>query len=73
MEVVLLSVMCLNHNLYSGLYLKRCSHTNFNSYVVGTECETKDLYLELSLQIRSCACHMVKSPKKERVDGLQAN
>ena len=28
---------------YSALYLKRCSHTDFNSYVVGMERETKDL------------------------------
>ncbi len=59
--------------LYSGLYLKRRSHTNFNSYVVGTERETKDLHSKLSLRIRSRARHTVKSPKKERDDGLQAN
>ncbi len=59
--------------MYSGIYLKKCSHTNFNFYVVGTELETKDLHLELSLQICSRACHTVKSPKKEQDDGLQAN
>ncbi len=59
--------------LYSGLYLKRHSHTNFYSYVVGTERETKDLHSELSLRIRSHAHHMVKSPKKEQDDGLKAN
>ncbi len=47
--------------------------TNFNSYVVDTERETKDLHSELSLRIRSRARHTVKSPKKERDDGLQAN
>ncbi len=58
---------------YRWSYLKRRSHTNFNSYVVGTERETKDLHLELSIRIRSRARHTVKSPKKERDDGLQAN
>jgi hypothetical protein len=38
---------------YSGIYLKRHSHTDFNSYVVGTECETKDLQSELSHRICS--------------------
>ncbi len=47
--------------------------TNFNSYVVGTEDETKDLHSELSLQICSCARHTVKSQKKEWDVGLQAN
>jgi hypothetical protein len=47
-------------NKYSGIYLKRLLHTDFNSYVVGTERETKDLHLELSLQICSCARHMVQ-------------
>ena len=56
----------LVYQVYSGLYLKRRSHTNFSSYVVGMERETKDLHLELSLRICSCACHMVKSQKKER-------
>ncbi len=28
---------------YSALYLKRCSHTDFNSYIVGRERETKHL------------------------------
>ncbi len=58
---------------YSGLYLKRRLHTNFISYVVGMERETKDLHSELSLRIRSRARHTVKSPKKEQDDGLQAN
>jgi hypothetical protein len=58
---------------YSGLYLKRRLHTNFNSYVVGMEPETKDLHSELSLEICSRARHTVKSPKKEQDDGLQAN
>jgi hypothetical protein len=31
-------------------YLKRCLHTDFNSYVVGRERETKHLHLELSLR-----------------------
>ncbi len=53
-------------NFYSGLYLKRRSHTNFNSYVVGTERETKDLHSELSLRIHSRARHRVKSPKKSK-------
>ena len=57
----------------SGLYLKRHLHTNFNSYVVGMERETKDLHSELSLQIHSCARHTVKSLKKEQDDGHQAN
>ena len=44
-----------------------------NSYVVGMERETIVLHSELSLKIRSRARHMVKSWKKERDDGLQAN
>jgi hypothetical protein len=59
--------------MYSGLYLKRRLHTNFNSYVVGTERQTKDLHSELSLQIYSRAFHTIKSVKKEQDDGLQAN
>jgi hypothetical protein len=50
---------------YSGIYLKKCSHTDFSPYVVGTERETKDLHLELSLRICSRARHTVKSLKKE--------
>ncbi len=63
----------LNVHMYSGLYLKRRLHSNFNTYVVGMERETKDLHLELSLRIRSRARHTVKSPKKEQDNGLQAN
>jgi hypothetical protein len=63
----------LQNKLYSGIYLKRCLHTNFNFYVVGTELETKDLHSKLSLRIRSSAFHRVKSPKKEQDNGLQAN
>ncbi len=48
------------------IYLKRCSHSTFNSYVVGTELETNDLHSELSLRIRSHAPHTVKSPKREK-------
>ncbi len=57
----------------SRLYLKRWSHTIFNSYVVGMEHETKDLHSELSLWTCSCASRMVKFPKKEQDNGLQAN
>ncbi len=56
---------------YSGVYLKRCSHSSFNSYVVGMERETIVLHSELSLKIRSRARHMVNSWKKERDDGLE--
>ena len=57
---------------YRWIYLKRRSHTDFNSYVLGMERETNDLHSELSLRIRSRARHTVKSRKKERDDGLQA-
>jgi hypothetical protein len=38
--------------------------------IIGTEHQTKDLHLELSLRICSCARHTVKYPKKEQGDGL---
>jgi hypothetical protein len=61
------------YNWYSTLYLKRSLHTDFNSYVVGTEHETKDLHSKLSLQICSRARHTVKSPNEEQDDGLKAD
>jgi hypothetical protein len=71
--VIIVKPICSDLTKYSALYLKRCLHTDFNSYVEGTERETKDLHSELSLQICSHARHTVKSPKKEQEDGLQAN
>ncbi len=59
--------------VYSWLYEKGIFRTNLNSYVVCMEHETIVLHSELSLKIRSRARHMVKSWKKERDDGLQAN
>jgi hypothetical protein len=42
---------------YRWISLKRRSHTNFNSYVAGTESERKDLHLELSTLFEFALAH----------------
>ena len=65
----------MNSKRYSGFYLKRCSHTNFNSYVANTMSESffnrNSFCARVFFGYR--ARNMGKSRNKERDDGQYCN